>query len=260
MNVVANWMEGLLANIKSNVATATGRPPDADPTQTGAAAMAEQAKIQAVPDSVPAPETTPGAAVPEHKTGAPAPETPAPNPFDPAKLRLNLNVTEGLGVKKVLATVPVRKPNGQEFIRVHSYSDYRLTVGLIELKDEREVYLVHPDVAPLIPGEFFPATIYTAINRAGIVFLWPVRLPGTDGRRMRWHTSAAEAAEAAMKRWVRVKANMGLGAYEWWEASSKIPDPTWPGLTLQQLLEIAFKGGMLVDSIHHSVLAQLRGD
>jgi hypothetical protein len=34
-----------MANIKSNVATATGRPPDADPTQTGAAAMAEQAGI-----------------------------------------------------------------------------------------------------------------------------------------------------------------------------------------------------------------------
>jgi hypothetical protein len=199
--------------------------------------------IKMVPDTAPAPE----------------PST-APNPFDPASLRLSLNMAEGLGVKKVVATIPVRKPLNQEYIRVHPGAEHRLTVGIIELKTERETYLVRPDIARLIPGECLAATIYTAISRAGVLFLWPVRLPSSDRRRDRWAASAAEAAEAAMKGWVRIKANLGLGAYEWWEASSNIPDPEWPNLTLEQKLQTAFKGGGLVDDINHPALKQLRGE
>jgi hypothetical protein len=183
------------------------------------------------------------------------------NPFAPESLRLDLNVAEGFGVKKVVATIPVRKPNNQDYIRVHPSPDFRLPVALIELRDEREMYLVRPHIARDIPGEYFAATMYTAINRAGVVFLWHVRLPSADGRQLTWHTSAAEAAEAAMKGWVRVKANMSLGAYDVFEASSTIPDPEWPkDLTLEQMLKIAFKGGRLVESLDHPVLKRLRGE
>jgi hypothetical protein len=102
--------------------------------------------------------------------------------------------------------------------------------------------------------------MYACINRQGVIFLWPVRLPGSDGRQLEWHRSAAEAAEMAMKRWVRVKANMNLGAYEVFEASASIPDPAWPSdLTFDQMLAIAFKG-RLVDSFDHPVLKRLRGE
>jgi hypothetical protein len=64
----------------------------------------------------------------------------------------------------------------------------------------------------------------------------------------------------AMQRWVRVKANMSLGAYEVYEASANIPEPAWPGdLTFDQMLKIAFKG-RLVDSFDHPVLKRLRGE
>jgi hypothetical protein len=58
---------------------------------------------------------------------------------------------------------------------------------------------------------------------------------------------------------VRVKANMSLGAYEVYEASATIPEPTWPELTYQQMLAIAFKG-RLVDNFDHPVLKRLRGE
>ena len=48
-----------------------------------------------------------------------------------------------------------------------------------------------------------------------------VRLPGPDGKHLEWHRSAAEAAEAAETRWIRIKANMALGAYEIFEALSE---------------------------------------
>ena len=65
----------------------------------------------------------------------------APDPFDPENLRLDQSFVETSGVKKLLTTVPVRKPNNQDFVRVHSDEAYRLPAAIIELKDDREVYL-----------------------------------------------------------------------------------------------------------------------
>ena len=62
-----------------------------------------------------------------------------------AALRLDQSVLETVGTRKLITTVPVRKPNQQEFFRVHPDPAYRLTpAAVIELKDERETYLVLP--------------------------------------------------------------------------------------------------------------------
>src|SRR5262245_25963289 len=78
------------------------------------------------------------------------------DPFDPEALRLDQSFVETSGVKKLLTTVPVKKPNNQDFVRVHEDEAYRLTSAIIELKDDREVYLVLPLVAHQLPGEVSP--------------------------------------------------------------------------------------------------------
>ena len=40
------------------------------------------------------------------------------DPLDLEKLRISPEMMEGTAVKKLLTTVPVRKPNGQDFVRV----------------------------------------------------------------------------------------------------------------------------------------------
>jgi hypothetical protein len=181
------------------------------------------------------------------------------NPFDPERLRISLDHTDGVGVKKIINTIPVRKPDKQDYIRVHTDETFRLAVAVIDLRADRETFLVVPDIVRDIPGEYAMVTIFTCITRAGVVFLWPVRLPSSDGRQSDWARSEAEAAEMAMQRWVRVKANTNLGAYEVFEATGTIPDPEWPDLTFSQMLTIAFKG-RLVDSYSHPVLKRLRGE
>jgi hypothetical protein len=149
-----------------------------------------------------------------------------PNPFDPANLRLDQSFAANLGVKKHLTTVPVRKPNKQDFVRVHPDPAYILSpAAIIELKEDRETYLVTPDIANDLPGEFVAATLYTTINRQGVVHVWPVKLPGPDGKHNEWHRSAAEAAEMAMRSWVRVTPNMSLGANEISEATWQLTGP-----------------------------------
>lgn len=144
-------------------------------------------------------------------------------------------------------------------MRVHPDANYRLSpAAIIELKDDREVYLVTPAIAPDLVGELVPATIYTAINRQGVVHLWPVRLPGPDGKHNAWHRSAETAVDVAMHRWVQLAANMSLGAYEAFEASANIPEPTWPDLSFAELLKIAFQD-RLVDRPDHPVILKLLG-
>ena len=185
--------------------------------------------------------------------------SPAPNPFDPAALRLDQSFAETVGVKKLLTTVPVRKPNRQDFVRVHPDPAYRLTpAAIIELKEDREVYLVSRDMARELPNEFTAAILFTAINRQGVLQIWPVKLPGPDGKHNEWHRSLAEAAEMAMDRWLRVTANMSLGSYEVFEATGDLPDPIWPDLPFQEILKIAFRDH-LVDNIDHPLVRRLRG-
>jgi hypothetical protein len=173
-------------------------------------------------------------------------------------LRLTQDFAETCGVKKLLMTIPVRRPNPQDFVRVHPDAVYRESFPAIDLKDERELYMVARNMQAELSAECVPATLYTAINRQGVVFLWPIRLPGPDGKINEWWRSAAEAASLAMTQWIRMKANMDLGAYEMFAANGVLQDPTWPELPFNELLRIAFRG-RIIDNPEHPVVKRLRG-
>ena len=100
--------------------------------------------------------------------------------------------------------------------------------------------------------------LFTAINRQDVVFLWPVPLPKEDGRIQEWHRSLMQAAEMAIKKWVRVNANMALGAYEVSEATGALPEPGWPDLPFVELLEVAFRDRYIRD-LDHPALQRLKG-
>ena len=179
------------------------------------------------------------------------------DPYDLSRLRVNPEALETSNVKKLLLTVPVRKPLAQDFFRVRPEPEYRAILAFIELRDDRETYIVDLGAVPELKGEGFIATLFTAISRTGVPFLWPVRLPA-DGRSNAWHMSAATAAQLAMERWVRMKANMSLQAYDIFEALSSIPDPIWPKHTFDELVRIAFKDRVIRD-LDHPVVKRLSG-
>jgi hypothetical protein len=184
--------------------------------------------------------------------------SPASAGFDLAGLRLSQNFHETLGVKKAVVTVPVRKPGRQDFIRVHPDPAFRLETAILNLKEEREAYLVSRELWPALANEITPMVLVTVVNRQKVVSLWPIRLPGADGRLDDWNTSALDAAQMAQSRWVRVMANMSLGAYDVFEATGDIPEPEWLELSFEELLRIAFKG-RFIDSLDHPVVQRLGG-
>jgi len=161
----------------------------------------------------------------------------------------------------VLLTVPVRKPAKEWWVQVHPDEKFRINTAVIELKEDRETYLIAPELWNELATEstFGPRALFTSMNRQGVPFLWPVRLPGADGKIDDWNRSALEAATMATKGWVRVAANMSLGAYEVFETTADIPGPAWPETSFGDPLKIAFKD-RLITSLDHPVLKKLRGE
>jgi hypothetical protein len=186
----------------------------------------------------------------------------APDPFDPASLRLSQDFNAMVGGEKVVLSIPVRKPGREVWFRVHPGEDYRLNTLVLQLKDEEaETYLLSSSLQSLqsVETTVRPVTLFTGINRAGAVFLWPVSLPGPDGRDNEWFRTAREAAQVAMTRWIRLEADRNANGYAYRITSAELPEPSWPAKTFGELLKVAFRD-RFIDSLDHPVLKRLRGE
>lgn len=188
---------------------------------------------------------------------------PAPDPFDVEKLRIGHDLAMGLGVNKKLNTVPVRKPTKPQYCRTHPSPLYRLQTGILEIKGDRggELFLVSPNLWPDLATEsmFKPKLLTLAIDRQQVLFLWEANLPKQGGREDEWSRSMLEAVETASTQWVRVVANMSLGAYEMYVATGNLGEPKWPDMPFKEILRIAFRDRFIQDH-SHPVLRQLRGE
>jgi hypothetical protein len=208
--------------------------------------------------------------------GSAAPESPpvaapaAPPDVRPARdyvakaqsfgrFRLSQDFDRVAGVTKVIVTVKAQKPNGQAWFRVHPDEGYRMQVALLKLKDENEVFLVDPSLVGQLATEVVPHLLYTYVTRQGGIAVWPARLPRADGRTDHWMRSEHEAANRGMERWVRMTANMAAGSFDVHVSNADLPDPEWPEITFEKLLELAFVDH-IVEDMNHPVLRRLRGE
>lgn len=199
------------------------------------------------------PTTQPAAPVTPHQQSA----TPgSADPFDLSRLRLSQDFASKLAVKKELVAVPVSKRHRQEWFRVHPDPAMRFTTTLLEWKDDGQYYLVDPIVVAELSGEVFLAELFVTINRNGDPNLWPIRLPGDDGRWHEAHRTSYEAAQLAIPKWVRMAWNKSLGAYD--IRTAGYAEPEWPAVDLQTLVKIGFKERFIRD-VNHPIARSLRG-
>jgi hypothetical protein len=208
------------------------------------------------------PGNSSGPADPLGPVGASAGSPPVDDdPFSPERLRLSQDFASAVGVRKLLTTVPVRKPSKEWWVRTHPDPAYRLQTAVLELKEDREVYLVAPPLWPELASEptFSPRLLITAINRQNMLFVWPIRLPGPDRKVDEWSRSALDAADNARSAWTRVYADMALEAYRVEDAPSLRMEPTWPDLPMREILRVAFRDKM-ISTWDHPVLQRLRGE
>ena len=100
---------------------------------------------------------------------------------DLEKLRLSPEDTGGLGSKKVLTTVPVRRPGKQEFFRCHPDETMTLTAMLFVDSEDGEAYFVAPGMrnCDVLANQVKPTLLQLAVLRSGVLIIWPLTLPSS---------------------------------------------------------------------------------
>jgi hypothetical protein len=179
------------------------------------------------------------------------------DPFDPSRFAANSTVVGDIGVTKEFVTCPVRKPDKKEFIRIHP--ELKLAAHILELKVERETYLVEPSVAVVLAGDVRSVVLTLAVSRQGAWFLWPVPQAPLDGRDNSWNQSARIAARLAESKWVRVVSRMDQQAYEVLSAPGTLGSPIWPDVGMREILMVAFGESFVVRDAGHPVVKRLLG-
>lgn len=186
--------------------------------------------------------------------------------FDFDSIKLSPTFAAGLMVEKLITTIPVRKPkSGLEFFRVRDDPEWTFSMHLLDLKEgEEEKYVVSPHLISEVSetGRLKPVTIYTLMTHTHkVFFLSDIPHADADGKDNGYNRSRREAYELAKTKWVKIQANMALGAYDVILAKGELPEPTWPEepATIKDALKIAFKN-KIIDSTDHPVLKQLRGE
>ena len=181
----------------------------------------------------------------------------ASQPTDFSQFALSQNFGAQIKVIKRLTTVPVRKPSKTQWFRIHP--EYKLDAPLLKYGDScDDYYLVVSSLADQLIDVAQAFRLVVGVDRQGVVFVWPLRLPDAD-RPLAWHLSALEAASHAEVQWTRIQANMSLGAYEIRTAEGISDEPKWPEMSRDEILDIAFKN-KIIDRLDHLVLQQLRGE
>jgi hypothetical protein len=196
---------------------------------------------------------------PEDANGSGEPAGPPPDIFDNlAALRLEPDAGALVGAVEVLAHVPIRKPSPTEWVRVHPDADMTLATSFYVDRENRETYLVVPEMRDVLITGVKVMLLLTAVNSRGSVFLWPLALGDDTGRTNAWHETARDGAMRAKSAWTKIAADMSAGHYRIFQAEGNLPEPMWPNKTFKELLRIAFRG-RTIDNVEHPTVKQCRG-
>jgi hypothetical protein len=176
--------------------------------------------------------------------------------FDLAKFRLPQNFTQ-VGLVEKRAGIRLGKPTKHSFFRVNPSPDYQFETRVLEYGENRDLYLVSPELCDEIPTLLRVVTLRLYVTLDGVIGIWPLPIPD-ELRPNRWHISALEIALKAEESWVRMAANMAAGEYDYVIALNPPAVVKWPTKTFDELIREAFKG-RIIDTPDHPVLRALRG-
>lgn len=169
--------------------------------------------------------------------------------------------SEGLGVETVTTEIPVRKPKSQEFFKAHPDLSMKTAILEVEMEGVEGKYILTQDMQthPELVQEVRPATLVPLITRQEVLILYPVKSPKPGESSNSWWDSAAKIIERAKKDWVRMYADMNVGAYQMKVATAENEEPNWPDMDMEEIVRKAFDG-KIISSDNHEVVKRLRGE
>jgi hypothetical protein len=180
--------------------------------------------------------------------------------WDLESVRLSQDFGEIIGAQQVIATVSVRPPHAQEWFRVNPDKDWQLQTAILQLKKDREYFLISPKLHVQLWDEIKPVILFAAISRQGEFFLWPIRLPRSDGKSDDFMKTDLAAAREAQQYWTRRSWVAESKSHKILRATNLPDEPNWPTeKDFEGLVKIAFKD-RYISNHDHPVLKRLRGE
>jgi len=158
--------------------------------------------------------------------------------------------------KREIVRVPVKKPGGQIFFRIHPTEE--IPVWLLKWEDDGEQYVINPKMLKFLDDQAKLNILYLGITLSGHPFLFPVQQKDANGKWNSWHESAFNIITMAKKQWLRMVAERQINGYEPYVAEQKHPEPEWPQKTMMEYLAIAFREKR-IDTEDHPIIKSLKG-
>ena len=182
--------------------------------------------------------------------------------IDLERVRARADQSIDLGVTTEYTVIPIRNPKPDEFFRCMSDEDYSMDTYILSLKTENEWYLIDPDILPEIQleSQLRVMTLYVCVTMNSTPFVTCIPQPDEMGKINSWHTSGHITMEEAKLCWVRRQADKANSCYLVTKAmNAKLPDPKWPTITLNEIIDRAFDK-YYINDIQDPVLQRLRGE
>ena len=155
-------------------------------------------------------------------------------------------------------TIRVGKP-ADKFFRVNPDPNFTVEICLLETTErlKKVQYAVASHLYDRRLGMKM-SPLRLCLEYEGGLFFWP--LGSLDHAEWNtWIVSAIECATEAEEKWVSMSSNLDDQKREWIVAKADFGEPSWPKMSLQELLVVAFKDKMIMDK-DHTVLRKKRGE
>ncbi len=182
--------------------------------------------------------------------------------IDLERVRARADQSFDFGVTTEYTVIPIRNPKPDEFFRCMPDEDYSMDAHILSLKTENEWYLIDPDILPEIQleSQLRVMTLYVCVTMNSTPFVTCIPQPDEMGKINGWHASGHITMEEAKLCWVRRQADKANGCYVITKAmNAKLPDPKWPTMTLNEIIDRAFDK-YYINDIQDLVLQRLRGE
>src|SRR5262249_29234493 len=114
--------------------------------------------------------------------------------------------------------------SARQWVRVHPDADMTLATSCYVDRENRETYLVVPEMREVLITGVKVMLLATAVTSRGSVFLWPLALGDDTGRTNAWHETARDAAMRAKSAWTKLAADMSAGHYRILQADRNLPE------------------------------------
>ncbi len=190
--------------------------------------------------------------------------------IDFSKLKIKPQTAQSASVQQL--RIPVGKPGKFIWWQVHPGEAMQNPDGFYLLPLERgdreklnylltPELVVDPYIQEITQGLVREVDLRIGITRQGSLFVLPVP-HNTSGPGGSWAESLQRAVSDAEQGWIRVVTDQSdSGGYSVVPNRRKnIPDPRWPDLTYDQILERAFGNGKrIVNDPDHDVFNELEG-